>query len=137
MTALKRPQLLTTLPGTVSVIFGDNLRSAAGLAGSDAIGHQLPSLTTSSLGPGLNRLFLRGIGDGPLNGFNQGSVAVLLDEARINYDAPDPDWALIDIDRVEVLEGPQGPLYGTGALGGIVKLSTTAPDLGHSFARVS
>jgi outer membrane receptor protein involved in Fe transport len=137
VTALKRPQLLTTLPGTVSVIFGDNLRSAAGLAGSDAIGRQLPSLTTSSLGPGLNRLFLRGIGDGPLNGFNQGSVAVLLDEARINYDAPDPDWALIDIDRVEVLEGPQGPLYGTGALGGIVKLSTTAPDLGHSFARVS
>lgn len=137
VTALKRPQMLTTLPGTVSVIFGDDLHSAVGLAGSEAIGREVPSLTTSSLGPGLNRLFLRGIGDGPLNGFNQGSVAVLLDEARINYDAPDPDWALVDIDRVEVLEGPQGPLYGTGALGGIVKISTTAPDLVHLLARAS
>jgi outer membrane receptor protein involved in Fe transport len=132
VTALKRAKPLSTLPATARVIRGQDLRSANGIAGSDAIGREVPSLTVSSVGPGLNRLFLRGIGDGPLNGFNQGSVAVMLDDARLNYDAPDPDWALVDIDQVEILEGPQGPLYGTGALGGIVKLSTKRPDLSRA-----
>ena len=129
VTALKRPEPLSSLPATIHVVEGDRLRSASGLPGSDVLTREIPSLSATSMGPGRNRLFLRGIGDGPLNGFNQGSVAILLDEARLNYDAPDPDWALVDIDQVEILEGPQGPLYGTGALGGIVKISTNRPDL--------
>ena len=137
VTALKRAKPLSTLPATAQVIRGDSLRAVSDLAGSDTISREIPSLTISSLGPGLSRLFLRGIGDGPLNGFNQGSVAVLLDEARLNYDAPDPDWALVDIDQVEVLEGPQGPLYGTGALGGIVKLSTKRPDLSRAAVQLT
>jgi iron complex outermembrane receptor protein len=133
VTALKRPEPLSTLPATDHVLTGDRLRAASGVPGTDELAREVPSLSVSSLGPGRNRLFLRGIGDGPLNGFNQGSVAVLLDEARLNYDAPDPDWALVDIHQVEILEGPQGPLYGTGALGGIVKISTNRPD----FSRLS
>lgn len=131
VTALKRPEPLSTLPATARVLKGDRLSSASGISGTGDLARELPSLSISSLGPGRNRLFLRGIGDGPLNGFNQGSVAILLDEARLNYDAPDPDWALVDVHQVEVLEGPQGPLYGTGALGGIVKISTNRPDLSH------
>lgn len=131
VTALKRPEPLSTLPGTVHVIQRQQLSSAGGIAGSDELEREVPALSLTSMGPGRNRIFLRGIGDGPLNGFNQGSVAILLDEARLNYDAPDPDWALIDIRQVEVLEGPQGPLYGTGALGGIVKISTNRPELSH------
>ncbi|WP_294123708.1 TonB-dependent receptor [Sphingomonas sp.] len=128
VTALKRARPLSTLPATVTVLRGFGLDAPVGLAGTGQIANEVSSLTSSSLGPGRNRLFLRGIGDGPLNGFNQGSVAMLLDEARLTYDAPDPDWALVDIDQIEVLEGPQGPLYGTGALGGIVKISTNRPD---------
>ena len=137
VTALKRSRPLLTLPATVRVLGEDRFQSSAGLPGSDTLARELPALSITSFGPGRNRLFLRGIGDGPLNGFNQGSVAILLDEARLNYDAPDPDWALIDVAQVEVLEGPQGPLYGTGALGGIVKISTNGPDTSHSFARAS
>lgn len=137
VTALKRPQQLSTLPGTARVVRERDLIEASGTPGSEQLSRQIPALTASSFGPGFNRLFLRGIGDGPLNGFNQGSVAILLDEARLNYDAPDPDWALIDIDQVEVLEGPQGPLYGTGALGGIVKISTNRPNLSQASAVVS
>lgn len=129
VTALKRAAPFLSVPATVRVVSPTRLHAAGGLAGSDALTAEMPALSMSSLGPGRNRLFLRGIGDGPLNGFNQGSVAILLDEARLNYDAPDPDWALVDIDQVEVLEGPQGPLYGTGALGGIVKISTRLPRL--------
>jgi iron complex outermembrane receptor protein len=129
VTALKQPEPLSSLPATIHVVEGDRLRSSSGLPSSEVLTREIPSLSTTSMGPGRNRLFLRGIGDGPLNGFNQGSVAILLDEARLNYDAPDPDWALVDIHQVEILEGPQGPLYGTGALGGIVKISTNRPDL--------
>jgi iron complex outermembrane recepter protein len=134
VTALKRRQSLSSLPATIHVAQGGRLLSSDGVAGSDDIAREVTSLSMSSLGPGRNRLFLRGIGDGPLNGFNEGSVAILLDEARLNYDAPDPDWALIDVDQVEVLEGPQGPLYGTGALGGIVKISTIRPNLSRFSA---
>ena len=137
VTALKRPTRLSSLPATAHVLRASDLRAPIGLAGTDRVSQEVPSLISSSLGPGRNRLFLRGIGDGPLNGFNQGSVAILLNEARLNYDAPDPDWALIDIDQVEILEGPQGPLYGTGALGGIVKVSTNRPDLARASAQLA
>ena len=134
VTGFKRPQPLSTLPATDHVIRAESLDSATGLPGSETLSREVPSLTETALGPGRNRLFLRGIGDGPLNGFSQGSVATLLDDARLNYDAPDPDWALVDVNQVEILEGPQGPLYGTGALGGIVKISTNAPGLDRSTA---
>lgn len=137
VTALKRSRPLSGLPATVTVLRGFGLDAPAGLAGTGQIAKEVSSLTSSRLGPGRNRLFLRGIGDGPLNGFNQGSVAILLDEARLTYDAPDPDWALVDIDQVEVLEGPQGPLYGTGALGGIVKISTNRPDPSRTTGMVT
>ncbi|MCL6684490.1 TonB-dependent receptor [Sphingomonas alba] len=129
VTALKRRASLFSLPATIAIIKPDDLQSASGIGGSDTLDRELPSLSTSDVGAGRNRLFLRGIGDGPLGGYNQSSVAILMDEARLTYDAPDPDWALVDIDRVEVLEGPQGPLYGTGAIGGIVKIVTRQPDL--------
>ncbi|MDI1295166.1 MAG: TonB-dependent receptor, partial [bacterium] len=56
-------------------------------------------------------------------------VSVQVDEARVTFDAPDPDLRLIDVDRVEILKGPQGPLYGAGALGGIYHIVTRRPDL--------
>ena len=132
VTALKRRASLFSLPATIAIIKPDDLETAIGIGGSDTLDRELPSLSTSDVGAGRNRLFLRGIGDGPLGGYNQGSVAILMDEARLTYDAPDPDWALVDIDRVEVLEGPQGPLYGTGAIGGIVKIVTRQADLAQT-----
>lgn len=137
VTAFKRPQSLSSLPATDQVVRPDELSAVTGLPASETLSREIPSLTVTDLGAGRNRLFLRGIGDGPLNGFAQGSVATLLDDARLNYDGPDPDWALIDIDRVEVVEGPQGPLYGTGALGGIVRILTNAPNLSHLSGHAS
>ena len=55
-------------------------------------------------------------------------MGLYLDDVPITYDAPDPDLRLVDIDRVEVLRGPQGTLYGSGSIGGVVKIVTNRPD---------
>jgi Outer membrane receptor proteins, mostly Fe transport len=53
-------------------------------------------------------------------------------DLRTGYSGPDPDLKLVDIASVEVLEGPQGTLYGSGALGGIVLLKPNMPILGEA-----
>ena len=94
-------------------------------------------LALTSLGPGRNRMFLRGISDSPFNGESQSTVAVVLDDTRLTYAAPDPDIRLVDIERVEVLKGPQGSLYGTGALGGIYHLVTRRAELDETTLSTS
>jgi outer membrane receptor protein involved in Fe transport len=129
VTGQKRSQHLQQVPASITVV--DLTGSQAGrlLAGSRDLSLSVEGLATTNLGPGRNRQFIRGVADSPFNGPSQSTVAVQLDEARITFDAPDPDLRLIDMDRVEILKGPQGPLYGSGALGGIYHLVTTKPDL--------
>jgi outer membrane receptor protein involved in Fe transport len=80
------------------------------------------------LGPGRNRQFIRGVADSPFNGNSQSTVAILVNDARATYNAPDPDLRLVDVERVELLKGPQGSLYGTGTLGGVFHIVTRPPD---------
>lgn len=129
VTALKRPFPLAAFPGSVSVIAGDDPAFATGLRGSDALLGRLHTLTSTHYGPGRNKLFVRGIADSSFNGPTQATVGQYLGETRLNYNAPDPDLRLYDVDRVEVLPGPQGTLYGAGALGGIVRVLPNRPDL--------
>ena len=127
VTAQKRPQPLQQVAMSISVVALD---TAGGLtAGSRDLALQVDGLALTNLGPGRNRQFIRGVADSPFNGPSQSTVAVQLDEARITFDAPDPDIRLLDMQRVEILKGPQGPLYGSGALGGIYHLVTRKPDL--------
>ncbi|MBO0749070.1 MAG: TonB-dependent receptor, partial [Porphyrobacter sp.] len=92
------------------------------------VAERIEGLSLTGQGPGRNRMFLRGVADSPFGGKSQGTVAVLLDDSRLTYIAPDPDIRLIDVDRVELLKGPQGSLYGSGALGGIYRIVTHRAD---------
>ncbi|GGB74028.1 TonB-dependent receptor [Blastomonas aquatica] len=98
--------------------------------GSDALIERLPSLGSTQLGPGRNRLFLRAIADSSFNGPTQAVVGQYLGTARLNYNAPDPDLRLVDLNTIEVRQGPQGTLYGAGTLGGVIRLLPNMPDLG-------
>jgi iron complex outermembrane recepter protein len=140
VTASKQRQSLGNYAGTVHVEkFG-----SVGLAGSDAsaaLVARLPTLSSTNLGPGRNKIFIRGIADSSFAGPTQSTAGLYLGELRMTYSAPEPDLRLYDIDRIEVAEGPQGTLYGAGTLGGIVRIVPNEPNLtgvhGSSSAGVS
>ena len=129
VTGQKRPQLLENVATSIAIVPVE-MSLAHGLSyGSSEVALATEGFALTNLGPGRNRQFIRGVADSPFNGPSQSTVAVQLDNARVTFDAPDPDLRLIDIERVEVLKGPQGPLYGAGALGGIYHLVLRKPDL--------
>jgi iron complex outermembrane receptor protein len=129
VTASKQGVSLARFAGTARVInFEASDIGRFGESGTETALARLPILGSTSLGPGRNKIFIRGIADSSFNGQSQSVVGQYLGEARLTFNAPDPDLRLYDIGRIEVLEGPQGTLYGTGSLGGIVRLVPNAPD---------
>lgn len=128
VTGQKRAQALSAIPLSVSLLSAIDSGKAARSRGSRDMSLDMEGLAMTNLGPGRNRQFIRGVADSPFNGQSQSTVAVQVDEARVTFNAPDPDLRLIDVDRVEILKGPQGPLYGSGALGGIYHIVTRRPD---------
>jgi iron complex outermembrane recepter protein len=137
VTAAKRTDALETTPIDFAIVDHLALTRLSTMPTSATVASLDTGLTLSNLGPGLNRAFLRGISDSPFNGQTQSTVATLLDDARVTFNAPDPDLRLIDVDRVELLKGPQGPLYGTGAIGGVYRIVTAKPQLDHFGASAS
>lgn len=129
VTATKRPEVLGTLPISAAAFVPDRLTTGVASPDSATVASGIDGLAFTNLGPGRNRAFIRGVADSPFNGPSQSTVAVVLDNSRISYDSPDPDLLLLDVARVEVLKGPQGPLYGSGALGGIFRIVTNPPAL--------
>ena len=128
VTATKRVQSTERLAVAVSVIGADQLsRTGANDPGS-TVG-QLAGVLTTNLGPGRDKLLLRGLSDGAFTGRARSTVGTYLDDTPINYNAPDPDLRLVDVERVEVIRGPQGALYGGGSLSGIYRIVTRKPDL--------
>ena len=127
--ASKQSTRFDSYAGSADVLVLDATRNARSAArGTSVILAGLPALASTNLGPGRNKLFIRGVADSSFNGPTQSTVGQYLGDARLTYNAPDPDLNLYDIDRVEVLSGPQGTLYGTGALGGIIRLMPNLPD---------
>ena len=127
VTATKRTDIVRDLPYSISVITGRQLEDF-GIDSPHELTSQVAGLTTTNMGPGEDKFFVRGLTDSVLPGLSESVVGVYLDELRIVDDAPDPNLRLVDIDRVEVLRGPQGTLYGAGSLSGLVRIITNKPD---------
>ncbi len=112
--------------GTVTLIDADDLEFGSE-RGMDGIMRHTASLSSTHFGSGRNKLFIRGIADSSFTGPTQSTVGQYLGDLRLSYNAPDPDLRLYDLDGVEVIEGPQGTLYGAGSLGGIIRMVPQAP----------
>jgi outer membrane receptor protein involved in Fe transport len=127
VTATKRPAYLNSLPASVSVVSREQIQTTGALNITD-LADQVSGILATNLGPGRDKLILRGLSDGAFTGRTRATVGSYLDETPINYNAPDPDLPLVDVDRVEVIRGPQGALYGSGSISGIYRVVTRKAD---------
>jgi outer membrane receptor protein involved in Fe transport len=89
-----------------------------------------PSITMDSSGTGNSYFYIRGVSDG---GFGnragaQASTAYYIDEQPVSTIGGNPDPHIYDINRVEILKGPQGTLYGSSSQSGTVRIITNKPD---------
>jgi len=129
VTATKRDVPLSAYPGMVHVIEGDDVSTASGRRGTDALDATGASVVSTHLGPGRNKLFIRGIADSSFVGPTQSTVGQYWGNSRITYATPDPSLRLYDVGRIEILEGPQGTLYGAGSLGGVMRVVPREPRM--------
>jgi outer membrane receptor protein involved in Fe transport len=136
VSASKRGVRLGDFPGSVSVLSGAQF-GTVGPAGSDAITNLASNVTSTHLGNGRDKLFIRGVADSGLVGQSQATVGQYFGDLRISYNAPDPSLQLYDVASIEILEGPQGTLYGAGSPGGIIRIVRNDPVPGRFEAALT
>lgn len=130
VTAQKRTEDVRKVPLSVSVLSGNDLETQH-IDDFGDLTRAIPNLSfsgTSGSGPGLNNIEIRGISSAA----GQSTVGVYLDDVSLTtrnlYSQGTPEPKFFDIDRVEVLRGPQGTLYGASSMGGTIKVITNQPD---------
>ena len=128
VTAEKRETLLTATASSLTAVSGEDL-ARQNVADVGELSLLAAGVIVTNLGPGRDKVLLRGLSDGPLTGHTQSTVATYLGDLRLAYNAPDPDLPLLDVARVEILRGPQGSLYGGGSIGGVLHVVPNAPDV--------
>jgi iron complex outermembrane recepter protein len=136
VTATKRAEDLQVVPVAVSVLTGDALQKAGALSYGDYL-VTVPSVSYVSQGNGRDRINIRGVSSLP-GDLGLSTTGVYIDEAPVSeVTASLADLDTFDMDRVEVLRGPQGTLFGAGAMGGAVRLILQKPQLDTTSGIVS
>ncbi len=131
VTAQKRVSTVQTTPISISAVSGDDLQTR-GVASLAALAQGTPGVSLKSEGPSQTEIEMRGMTS---SGGNSATVGFYLDDIPLTGPASaqnghvviDPD--LYDLSRIEILRGPQGTLFGSGSMGGTVRLITNQPDL--------
>ncbi len=128
VTAQKRSQNIMDVPLSVTALNAEALQRA-GIDTVLSLSYSVPSLEVQPTGGGFQRYFIRGVGNG---NSSTSLVGIYLDEADITTNGNSQlDVRATDLERVEVLKGPQGTLYGAGSAGGTIRFITRDPDLQH------
>ncbi|OXE37007.1 MAG: TonB-dependent receptor [Phenylobacterium zucineum] len=129
VTARKRDEALIDVPFSVNAMSETKMRDR-GATNIEDISRNIAGFTVQNLGPGQSQIAIRGISAGQLVRDQPGvkeQVGVYLDESVISLSLFTPDLDLFDLNRVEVLRGPQGTLFGSGSLSGTVRYITNQP----------
>jgi iron complex outermembrane recepter protein len=134
VTAQKRASALQDVPFSVAAASEEQIRDSGSTNIAD-LARNFAGLTITDLGPGQSQVAIRGISAGQvvrdLVGGVKESVGVYLDESAISQALFTPDLDLFDLERFEVLRGPQGTLFGAGSSAGTVRYITRQPQIGQ------
>jgi len=134
VTAQRRTENLQNVPVQVQALTAETL-SQLNVVNLDQFIKYLPNVTQSTNGPAQGEIFMRGLsvgGGGGQGGGTTGAfpaVAIYLDEQSGQLPGRNLDIYAADLERIEVLEGPQGTLFGGGALSGVLRYITNKPKL--------
>ena len=134
VTAQRRTENIQNVPITMQAITGDQLRELSVTSFDDVIKY-LPNVTFPTNGPGQGNIYMRGLSAGSLALQSSSSiasfpnVAVYLDDQSLQFPARNLDVYMVDMERLEVLEGPQGTLFGGGAEAGAIRYITNKPKI--------
>ncbi|MEZ5531419.1 MAG: TonB-dependent receptor [Steroidobacteraceae bacterium] len=131
VTAQKRSESTQDVPFSVAAMTEEGIQRA-GANNIVELARNVAGLTITDLGPGQSQVAIRGISAGQVVRDQAGvkeSVGIYLDESPISVALFTPDLDLYDLERLEVLRGPQGTLFGAGSSSGTVRYITAQPKL--------
>jgi iron complex outermembrane receptor protein len=142
VTAQRRTENIQNVPIAIQAFTSETL-AQLNVTNFDDFIKYLPNVTASSSGPGQSNIYMRGLSvgnqgtqsGGSINGFP--NVAVYLDDVSGQLPGRNLDIYAADLERIEVLEGPQGTLFGAGAQAGVIRYITNKPKLNVTEGNVS
>lgn len=141
VTATKQQASTQDIPVAVSAV-NEQTMEDLGIANFEDYLVQLPGVTAGGSGPGQNTIYIRGVASTTPNLTTAGvaglapNVALYLDEQPLSQPGRNLDVYAADMNRVEVLSGPQGTLFGASSQAGTVRLITNKPDPSGTYASV-
>ncbi|HET7757138.1 MAG TPA: TonB-dependent receptor plug domain-containing protein, partial [Steroidobacteraceae bacterium] len=138
VTAEKRAENLQNVPFSIASESQAQIINSGAMSIVD-LARNVAGLTIADLGPGQSQIAIRGISSGQVVRDQPGvkpQVGVYLDESPISIALFTPDLELFDLERVEVLRGPQGTLFGAGSESGTVRYITQQPKLDRTEGEV-
>ena len=132
VTAMKREGTVFDTPFSMVAPAEEDLQQL-GVDNLEDLAATVANFSVQNLGPGQSQVSMRGVSSGQIARDQPGpkeEVGTYLDESVISFLLFTPDIDLFDMNRVEVLRGPQGTLFGSGSLSGTVRYITNQPELG-------
>ena len=130
VTASKKEQNIQDVPMSVQAVGAAEL-DKKNIKSLEDISNISPAVTFNNVGPGKSNFYIRGVSDGAImNSYAspEATTALYIDEQPLTAASLTPDLHIYDIERVEVLMGPQGTLYGASSTSGNIKIITKKPD---------
>ena len=142
VTATRRSENVQNVPVTMQAITGRMMQQLH-VSTFEDYARMLPNLTSADNGPGQNDIFMRGASAGSQATQASGiiglwpNVGVYLDDQSVELPGQNLDVYMADMNRIEVLEGPQGTLFGSGAEAGAIRYITNKPKLDVTDGNIS
>jgi outer membrane receptor protein involved in Fe transport len=129
VTARKRQENLQDVPLSIDVFTKKDMQNL-GIASFEDYAEKVPSISFISVGPGTQLFVMRGVSDGSNPNYsNTSATGFFVDDMSMSWQGVQPDLHLYDIERIEVLNGPQGTTYGASSMSGAIRYITNKPDV--------